>query len=99
MDWTNFQLDQIEDTDLVVASDVVFDPVLVPSLACTLQEILRPKKTREGPKAEAFIACKVRNESTLELFEHHLRDGEQGLKLCQEEIRVPDGTVRLYTIS
>ena len=50
------------DADVVLASDVVYDPELIAALVATLGRLLR------SDKSEALVACTVRNEDTLQQF-------------------------------
>ncbi len=74
-----------------MASDVVFDPSIVGPLAGSISALLAANAERGTP---AVVACTVRNERTLDMFEKQL--GERGLL---SEVVDKDGSVRIYEIT
>jgi predicted nicotinamide N-methyase len=70
LDWDKYNRDLIERCrpDLVVASDVVFDPALLPGLARTVRTCLEISAT------EVVVACTVRVEETIQWFVAELRE-------------------------
>ena len=94
IDWTEEgQSDPVDQTEVVIASDVVFDPKIVPSLVQSIRRLLVAGAER------ALIACTVRNEGTLAVFEKSITESE-GLSfdyVATEGVE-HDAHVRLYNI-
>ena len=62
LDWSDSQT-WTTDYDVIIAADVVYDPDVIPALVNILQNILQKLR-----KTAVWIACLLRNESTLEKF-------------------------------
>ncbi|KAE9553934.1 hypothetical protein FO519_002860 [Halicephalobus sp. NKZ332] len=66
LDWMEFDINQLRTKpDIVIAADVVYDPSVLTGLASTLRQLLSVPPTPESSPI-AFVACTVRNPSTLQ---------------------------------
>ncbi len=93
LDWAGFRGDEdfARDVDLVVASDVVYDPSVVGPLARTVEILLKKCGAKD---ARALVASTIRNPLTLELFEQEL----EGRDLEVEELEAGEG-IRMHSIT
>jgi len=92
LDWRSFSAEDVDALapDFVLASDVVFDPGLLPDLCRVISILLK------RPGCSGIVACAVRNPDTLAAFEAALKENDLSFK-CSEW---PEGEeeVKLYTI-
>uniref|UniRef100_A0A914WF31 FAM86 N-terminal domain-containing protein n=1 Tax=Plectus sambesii TaxID=2011161 RepID=A0A914WF31_9BILA len=77
LDWSDFDPYRLPTKpDIVLGSDLCFEPSLFPALVSVLNYFIRRKK------AECFIATTIRNEDTQGQFLHEL--GQLGLTISEE---------------
>ena len=60
LDWTDFEERDLPEVNVVVGSDLVYSPDLIPGLARVISSLLN--KSRD-PAAAAYIACTQRTRS------------------------------------
>ncbi|XP_073503900.1 protein-lysine N-methyltransferase EEF2KMT [Phyllobates terribilis] len=74
LDWESVTEQQLLhlDADLVIASDVVYDPELMTSFSRVLKKLFHCTKT--GDKLDVYVASTIRNPDTYRLFQTTLDD-------------------------
>ncbi|CAN2391126.1 methyltransferase activity [Pristimantis euphronides] len=74
LDWESVKEEQLLylDADVVIASDVVYDPEIVASFSKVLKKLFHC--TRAGKNLDVFVASTIRNPETYRLFQTTLDD-------------------------
>lgn len=92
LDWESFrrseEIADLGDFDLVLATDVTFDPEIIPHLVKTIKICL-------GKATEAIVACTVRNRDTLTGFVNKVKEEEMLITLMNDDVR---DSVSIYTL-
>nr|CAD2182101.1 unnamed protein product [Meloidogyne enterolobii] len=80
LDWNNFIPNDLPPADVIVASDIIYDPELFPSLINLLKCLLSNNQSFFNCPI-AIIACTIRNPETLNLFLELI--ASKGIKILQ----------------
>ncbi|KAF7636448.1 EF-hand domain-containing protein [Meloidogyne graminicola] len=65
LDWTNFIPKDLPSADIIIASDIIYDPIILPQLVQLLHYLLL---NNQNSFPIIIIACTIRNQTTLEYF-------------------------------
>jgi predicted nicotinamide N-methyase len=94
LDWFDNELPSLPKTDIIVASDVVYDP----SLAKPLVEVFKKLLSKSGHDLKIVICISLRNEETIKLFLRELHEAQLRETLL-DTVHHPVGSLKhLYTM-